>query len=312
MGKKYLGIDIGGTFIKLGVVDENGSISRRCEVPVDRSGNEPVMETLFRGIDEFLTDSGLEASAFEGFGVSSAGCIDTVKGCIAENGGNVPNWSFTSVTGPLSERYEVRSSIANDGNCVALAEAWIGAAKGVMDVVCVVLGTGVGGGIISGGRLIEGSHGFGGEIGHFPTHADLILSGKSRWSSHYETYASTRALVTRSQEAGLEWDNGRQVFNAAAEGDEDALKILDGWTDEIAAGITGLVHIFDPETVLIGGGVSAQTELLVKPVREKVLRTAEPDMAADLEIKAAELGNDAGMVGAVKYLIDRIAGGQLL
>lgn len=312
MEKKYLGIDIGGTFIKLGIVDESGSISRRCEVPIDRSGKETVMETLFRGIDGFLADSGLESGAFEGFGVSSAGCIDTDKGCIAENGGNVPDWSFTPVTGPLSERYGVRSTIANDGNCVALAEAWIGAAKGVRDVVCVVLGTGVGGGIISGGHLIEGSHGFGGEIGHFPTHADLIMSGESKWSSHYETYASTGALVRMSQEAGLEWTNGRQVFNAAAEGNEDALKILDRWTDEIAAGITGLVHIFDPETVLIGGGVSAQTELLVDPVRAKVLKTAEPDMASGLEIKAAGLGNNAGMVGAVKYLIDRIAGGQLL
>lgn len=310
MDKKYLGIDIGGTFIKIGIVDGEGNVSLRREVPIDRSGNEAVMDTLFRGIDGTLSDSGLEPSGFEGFGVSSAGCIDTVRGCIAENGGNVPNWSFTSVTGPLSERYNVRSAIANDGNCVALAESWIGAAKGVRDVVCVVLGTGVGGGIISGGRLIEGTHGFGGEIGHFPTHAELLMTG-DKWASHYETFASTNALVKRSQSAGLEWTNGRQVFNAAEEGDEDALKILDGWTDEIAAGITGFVHIFDPETVLIGGGVSAQTELLVKPVRAKVLAAVTPDMAAGLEIKAAELGNNAGMIGAVKYLIDRIAGGQM-
>lgn len=312
MDKKYLGIDIGGTFIKIGIVDGEGNVSLRREVPIDRSGNEAVMETLFRGIDGILSDSGLEPGDFEGFGVSSAGCIDTVKGCIAENGGNVPNWSFTSVTGPLSKRYNVRSTIANDGNCVALAEAWIGAAKGVRDVVCVVLGTGVGGGIISGGKLIEGTHGFGGEIGHFPTHAELLLTGEGKWASHYETYASTNALVKRSQEAGLEWTNGREVFNAAEAGDEDALKILDGWTTEIAAGITGFVHVFDPETVLIGGGVSAQTELLIKPVRAKVLATATPDMAAGLDIKAAELENNAGMIGAVKYLIDRIAGGQLL
>ena len=307
MGKKYLGIDIGGTFIKLGIVDEEGNVSMRREVPVDRSGKETVMETLMRGIDELIADSGLNACDFEGIGVSSAGCIDSVNGCVAENGGNVPNWSFTSVAGPLSDRYGIGASIANDGNCVALAEAWTGAAKGVRDVICVVLGTGVGGGIISGGRLIEGSHGFGGEIGHFPTHADLLMTG-GKWSSHYETFASTGALVRRAEAAGKEWRNGREIFEAGAAGNAGALEILDGWTDEIAAGITGLVHIFDPEIVLIGGGVSAQEDLLVKPVREKVLKTTTPDMAEGLVVKAASLGNSAGMIGAVKYYIDSSLG----
>ena len=304
--KQYLGIDIGGTFIKIGAVSASGEVSMRKEVPIDRSGKETVMETLMRGIDEFLTDNGLNSSSFGGIGVSSAGCIDTVNGCIAENGGNVPDWSFTKVTGPLSERYGLPASIANDGNCVALAEAWTGAAKGKRNVVCVVIGTGIGGGIISHGRLIEGTHGFGGEIGHFPTHADLLMSGGDKWSSHYETFASTAALVRRAAAAGKDWEDGRQIFNAAAAGDNDALEILDGWTDEIAAGITGLVHIFDPEVVLIGGGVSAQEELLVKPVRDKVHGTVTPDMAG-VEIKAAALGNSAGMAGAVKYLLDRNA-----
>ena len=302
--KKYLGVDIGGTFIKLGIVDDAGSVSMRREVPIDRSGSETVMETVMRGIDTLLADSGLEAVDFEGIGVSAAGCIDTTKGCVAENGGNIPDWSFTSVTGPLFERYGIKATIANDGNCVALAEAWIGAAKGIRDVICVVLGTGVGGGIVSGGRLIEGAHGFGGEIGHFPTHADLLMTGGGKWSSHYETFASTGALVRRALASGKDWLNGREIFEAAESGDEAALKILDGWTDEIAAGITGLVHIFDPETVLIGGGVSAQEELMIKPVRAKVLETVTPDMANGLEIKAAALGNSAGMAGAVKYLID--------
>ena len=301
---KYLGIDIGGTFIKLGIVDDAGSVSMRREVPIDRSGSETVMETLVRGIDALIEDSGLKADDFAGMGVSAAGCINTKTGCVAENGGNIPDWSFTSVAGPLSERYGLPATIANDGNCVALAEAWIGAAKGIRDVICVVLGTGVGGGIISGGRLIEGSHGYGGEIGHFPTHADLLMTGNGKWASHYETFASTSGLVRMAEANGLDWHDGRTIFEAAAAGNGDALRMLDGWTDEIAAGITGLVHIFDPEVVLIGGGVSAQEELLIKPVREKVLKTATPDMANDLTVKAAALGNTAGMVGAVRYLMD--------
>ena len=308
MNRNYLGIDIGGTFIKLGLVDDAGNVSLRREVPIDRSGKETVMETVMNGIDTLLKDSGLEAGAFEGIGVSAAGCIDTNKGCVAENGGNIPDWSFTPVAGPLSERYGIGATIANDGNCVALAEAWVGAARGLRDVICVVLGTGVGGGIISGGHLIEGTHGFGGEIGHFPTHADLLMTGEKKWGSHYETFASTGALVRRALMSGKDWLNGKEIFEAAASGDAGALEILDGWTTEIAAGITGLVHIFDPEVVLIGGGVSAQNELLVKPVRDKVIETVTPDMAAELKLRAAELGNNAGMVGAVKYFIDRCGG----
>ena len=308
MDKKYLGVDIGGTFIKLGIVDDSGNVSMRREVPIDRGGKETVMETVTRGIDTLLKDSGFEAGAFEGIGVSAAGCIDTNKGCVAENGGNIPNWSFTSVAGPLSERYGIGATIANDGNCVALAEAWVGAARGLRDVICVVLGTGVGGGIISGGRLIEGSHGFGGEIGHFPTHADLLMTGEKKWGSHYETFASTGALVRRALTSGKDWLNGKEIFEAAESGDAAALEILDGWTTEIAAGITGLVHIFDPEVVLIGGGVSAQNELLIRPVRDKVIDTVTPDMASGLELRAAELGNNAGMVGAVKYFIERTGG----
>ena len=308
MNKQYLGVDIGGTFIKLGIVDDAGNVSMRREVPIDRSGKETVMETVMNGIDTLLKDSGLEAGAFEGIGVSAAGCIDTNKGCVAENGGNIPDWSFTPVAGPLSERYGIGATIANDGNCVALAEAWVGAARGLRDVICVVLGTGVGGGIISGGHLIEGTHGFGGEIGHFPTHADLLMTGEKKWGSHYETFASTGALVRMALMSGKDWLNGKEIFEAAASGDAGALEILDGWTTEIAAGITGLVHIFDPEVVLIGGGVSAQNELLVKPVRDKVIETVTPDMAAELKLRAAELGNNAGMVGAVKYFIDRCGG----
>lgn len=308
MNKQYLGVDIGGTFIKLGIVDDAGNVSMRREVPIDRSGKETVMETVMNGIDTLLKDSGLEAGAFEGIGVSAAGCIDTNKGCVAENGGNIPDWSFTPVAGPLSERYGIGATIANDGNCVALAEAWVGAARGLRDVICVVLGTGVGGGIISGGHLIEGTHGFGGEIGHFPTHADLLMTGEKKWGSHYETFASTGALVRRALMSGKDWLNGKEIFEAAASGDAGALEILDGWTTEIAAGITGFVHIFDPEVVLIGGGVSAQNELLVKPVRDKVIETVTPDMAAELKLRAAELGNNAGMVGAVKYFIDRSGG----
>ena len=301
--RQYLGIDIGGTFIKMGVVSESGEVMMRGEVPIVRDGSETVMQTLFRGLDAFLREHGLDTEDYEGIGVSSAGCIDTSAGRIAENGGNVPDWSFTEVSGPLSERYGLPATIANDGNCVALAEAWTGAAKGSDNVLCVVLGTGIGGGIIAGGRLVEGARGYGGEIGHFATHAEKVGSGG--WESHYETYASTSALVRIAEREGLPFRNGREVFNAAEDGDKGALAALDEWTTEIACGIAGLTHIFDPEMIIIGGGVSAQEELLIKPLREKVLKMVMPDFADGLVIRRAALGNNAGMAGAVKYHMDK-------
>ncbi|MBQ9272739.1 MAG: ROK family protein [Mogibacterium sp.] len=300
--KRYIGVDIGGTFIKIGIVSGTGEISMRREVAIDRSGSETVMQTLMRGIDELLRESNLGASAFGGIGVSSAGCIDSKHGKIAINGGNVPDWSKTSVTGPLMNKYGIPATIANDGNCVALAEDWIGAAAGLTDAICVVLGTGVGGGIISDGRLIEGKHGYGGEIGHFPTHAEMGMSG-IEWNSHYESFASTGALVRRTSETSANWRNGREIFEAAGGGDAEARRILDEWIDEIAMGIAGFVHVFDPEVVIIGGGVSAQEDLLIKPLSARVKSMVMPDFSG-VEVKAATLGNNAGMAGAVKYLID--------
>ena len=268
--RKYLGIDVGGTFIKLGVVDENGTVSLRREVPIDRSGSETVMETITRGVDAFLLEHGLDALDLEGIGVSAAGCIDTAKGCVAENGGNVPGWSRTEVTGPLSERYGIDATMANDGNCVALAEAWTGAAKGLRDVICVVLGTGVGGGIISGGRLIEGARGFGGEIGHFPTHAEKRPAFRGDLSSDYEKHAATSALVGSAAAAGCPWNNGRdkalpQVGDAVIGRGDDGQQTHGGSSFPGRRLLEFLISFPLVELVQNGGGEPEADELCGQP-----------------------------------------------
>ena len=304
MGKKYLGTDVGGTYIKMGLVSDAGEVSLHREIPVAKDAEgRSVMDIMMQGIEDLLCEAGLSAEDLGGIGVSAAGCIDSVKGAVAANGGNVPDWSWTEVTGPLEERFGIRAALANDGNCAVLGEAWTGAARGCDDVICVTLGTGIGGGIISGGRLIEGRHGYAGEIGHFPTHADAGSKYPGDRSSHFETYASTAALVREAVKADPAWESGRLLFEAAKEGDERALSVIDAWLEEVAMGLAGFIHVFDPKLILIGGGVSAQEELLIKPLREKVVQIIEPDFADGLEIRAAALGNDAGLVGAVRYLM---------
>jgi len=184
---------------------------------------------------------------------------------------------------------------------MTLGEVWVGGAQGYTDVIGVTLGTGVGGGILTGGRLLEGARGLGGELGHYRTHAldgvDCTCGAKGCW----ERYAATTALVRAAQEKNPAWTDGRAIFAAAEAGNPEVLALLDTWTDEIAQGLAGMVHIFNPQLILIGGGVSAQQKLLIAPIAAKVKASVMPAFAEGLEVRAAQLHNDAGMVGAVYY-----------
>ena len=304
MDRKFIGVDVGGTSVKLGIVDEQGSVLLRREVIyTEPDTGRPVMQAIIDSIRELAAENG-GIDSFSGIGVSAAGNINTVDGSVAENGGNVPGWSFTPVCRILREEFGLPAALANDANCAVLGETWTGAAKGYTDVLGITLGTGVGGGVITGGRLLEGAHGYAGELGHFPTHAggEHCVCGTD---GCFERYASTASMIRSAvmKDPGL--NNGRALFSAAAAGDAKAKEILDAWIQEIAYGIAGFVHTFDPQLVLIGGGVSAQEELLIKPLKEKVLSMIMPDFAENLEFKAAALGNDAGMAGAVYYLLSK-------
>ena len=146
-----------------------------------------------------------------------------------------------------------------------------------------------GGGILTGGRLLEGARGLGGELGHYRTHAlagvDCTCGAKGCW----ERYAATTALVRAAQEKDPAWKDGRAIFAAAEAGDKTVLALLDAWTDEIAQGLAGMVHIFNPQLILIGGGVSAQQKLLIDPIAAKVKALVMPAFAEGLEIRAAQL-----------------------
>ena len=304
MNKRYIGVDIGGTSVKLGIVDDKGQVHLRKEVVYTEAGSSAsVMDVIIKSIHE-LADGSIGIEAFSGIGVSAAGCINSVEGKVAMNGGNVPNWSQTEVRHILRKEFDLPVSLANDANCAILGEFWTGAAEGYTDVLGITLGTGVGGGVITGGRLLEGAHGFAGELGHFPTHAGgaHCICGLD---GCFERYASTASMIRSAVDVDPNRRNGRILFEAAGAGEMHAKSILDNWITEIAYGIAGYVHVFDPQLVLIGGGVSAQKEMLIEPLREKVLSMIMPDFAEDLEFKAAALGNDAGMVGAVYYLLSK-------
>ena len=281
--KQYFGIDIGGTAVKLGIVDETGRVLLKGEESVSFDGYQtPVLTTVRKAAKEFLTANSIPVESLAGIGVSATGQIDSRKGIVAGTCGNFPNYIGSPIKAALEEDFGLPVTVANDANCMTLGEVWVGAAQGCTDVIGVTLGTGVGGGILTGGRL-DG--------------VDCTCGAKGCW----ERYAATTALVRAAQEKNPDWKDGRAIFAAAEAGNETVLALLDAWTDEIAQGLAGMVHIFNPQLILIGGGVSAQQKLLIDPIAAKVKASVMPAFAEGLEVRAAQLHNDAGMVGAVYY-----------
>ena len=300
--KQYFGIDIGGTAVKLGIVDETGKVLCKGEQSVNFDGYQtPVLDTVRKAAKEFLTAQAIPVENLSGIGVSATGQIDSRKGIVAGTCGNFPNYIGSPIKAALEQDFGLPVTVANDANCMTLGEVWVGGAQGYTDVIGVTLGTGVGGGILTGGRLLEGARGLGGELGHYRTHAlDGVLCTCGA-SGCWERYAATTALVRAAQPRDHKWRDGRAIFESAHAGDPIILALLEDWTDEIVQGLAGLVHIFNPQLILIGGGVSAQQELLIEPIARKVRASIMPAFAEGLEIRAAQLHNDAGMVGAVYY-----------
>ena len=300
-----LAIDIGGTAAKMALVDGAGAISARFETTtcID-SYRVPVMDAVIAGIEAFLRDTGASP---EGIAVSATGQVDTESGTVIGTDGKIPGYEGTPVRALLEEKFHVPVTVLNDANAAALGECFAGRGRGCKNVVMVTLGTGIGGGVVIDSAIYGGNRGIAGEIGHFTLYQNgpRCSCGKR---GCFELYASAAALVrcgiALTGETAL---TGKTIFGRAGRGDARMLSLIDQWTDNIAAGISGLIHIFSPELVLVGGGVSSQEKLLMEPLREKVKAQLMPRFAEKLNLQAAALGNDAGMIGAAAYWMKQYA-----
>lgn len=310
--KLYLGVDIGGTAAKLGLVDEEGRIiSSVNEYPVKFDDYEtPIIETVVKSARLFMEANSKSFTEIAGIGVSATGGINSKLGIVEGSAGHIKNWEGTNIKARLESEFGVNTEVLNDANAAALGEMWKGAAIGKENVVVMTIGTGVGGGIIVDSKILLGRKGFAGEIGHIPVNVDGedCSCGNKGCIEHY---GSTSALVRNVKEAvisgeikGIEADDvdGRLIFKEVAAENEAVIKYVDGWINYISAALVGLVHIFNPEMIILGGGVSRQKELFVDKVREKVLKGVMPNFAIGLSVEAAELGNDAGIIGAVRFI----------
>ena len=228
--KQYFGIDIGGTAVKLGIVDETGKVLCKGEQSVNFDGYQtPVLDTVRKAAKEFLTAQAIPVENLSGIGVSATGQIDSRKGIVAGTCGNFPNYIGSPIKAALEQDFGLPVTVANDANCMTLGEVWVGGAQGYTDVIGVTLGTGVGGGILTGGRLLEGARGLGGELGHYRTHALDGVPCTCGATGCWERYAATTALVRAAKEKNPAWTDGRAIFAAAEAGNPEVLALLDAW-----------------------------------------------------------------------------------
>lgn len=308
----YLGIDLGGTNIAVGLVSKSGQILTRKSVPTraERAAEE-IAATMADAAKTLLREAGVEESELISVGIGSPGAVDSEAGVIV-SACNL-HFSNTPLREMMAQYFTCPVYVENDANCAAWAEAVAGAARGTQDSLMITLGTGVGGGIVIGGRLYGGMNNYGGEFGHMiiADGGELCACGRR---GCVEAYSSATALIRdtkRAAEAHPEsilgeiaaregGYSGKTVFAAVEQGDAVAQNVLNGYVHHLAIAAINLIRIFQPEVLVVGGGVAQAGEALLSPLRDQVSSIYGSYVTHDkrTKIKAAALGNDAGIVGA--------------
>ena len=312
--KQYFGIDIGGTAVKLGIVDETGKVLCKGEQSVNFDGYQtPVLDTVRKAAKEFLTAQAIPVENLSGIGVSATGQIDSRKGIVAGTCGNFPNYIGSPIKAALEQDFGLPVTVANDANCMTLGEVWVGGAQGYTDVIGVTLGTGVGGGVIVNGKVIDGAHGAGGEIGHItvnPHETAVCGCGKRGCLEQYSSATGVVRCMKKLLDAnpdtactlrGKDFE-AKDVFDAARAGDALAAREVDEMASTLGMALANIAATTDPEMFMIGGGVARAGEVLFNPLVRHYKEYAFQS-CKETPIKAASLGNDAGIYGAVRLIV---------
>jgi glucokinase len=287
-----IGVDLGGTKILAGVVDRDGSIVGRHERATPQDSQEHVLAELEAAVAELMADS----VAAVGFGVPSP--IDQAKGVVVRCV-NVP-LEDAPLRDRMHERFGVPVGLDNDANAAAHGEWRAGAGRGEDDIVMLTLGTGVGGGVISGGRPFRGRNGAGAELGHVViVHDGRPCQGACTGRGHLETYASGSAASAAAREAFGPSADAHRLVRLANEGDPQAMELLEDVARHLGSGIGSFVNIFGPQLVILGGGFGvAAYDYLRGPAEEVMRREALEPMRSAARLAKAELGTAAGLIGA--------------
>ena len=311
MGKYCFGIDVGGTSVKCGLFQTDGVLVEKWEIPTRKENSgEAILPDIAKTILDKIAERKLDKEEIDGVGIG-------VPGPVNERG-EVPCavnlfWGFKEVTKELTELTGLPSKAGNDANVAALGEAWKGAAAGAKNVILVTLGTGVGGGIIVDGKIVGGAHGAGGEIGHAAVNHEEKEACNCGNCGCLEQYASATGISrlarkkmeheTRATILTKEDLSAKAVFDAVKEGDEVAIEVATEMGNYLGHAMADMAAVLDPAVFVIGGGVSKAGEVLLsfieKPFMEKAFFANK-----NVKFKLATLGNDAGICGAAKLVLE--------
>ncbi len=314
-----LAIDLGGTKILAAIVSEKCQIvAREYSLTLADEGPQSVIDRLFSAIDHILGLKNVNPSQLTGISIAAAGAIDSGRGLVAYSP-NLPGWSDIPLRDMVRDRYMVDTFLVNDAGAAALGEHRLGAGKGMNNLILLTVGTGIGGGIIIDGKLYSGLSGSAGEIGHMT----IDVNGPRCNCGNVgclETLASGTAIareavrrISQGEKSSLteivtgeiENTTAKDVSLAAQGGDPLALEVISEAASYLGMGMVNLVNIFNPEMIIVGGGVAKLGDLLLEPARQVVREKAFSISARAVRIVPAQLGDDVGVLGAAVFAFQR-------
>ncbi|MFE8702477.1 ROK family glucokinase [Cytobacillus sp. FJAT-54145] len=313
MTEKWLvGVDLGGTTTKLAFINYYGEIIHKWEIPTDNSDEgKNITINIAKAIDQKLNEIGQSKDKLLGIGMGAPGPVDYSTGIIY----NTVNLGWKD-NYPLKDLLEVETSlpafIDNDANCAALGEMWKGAGDGAKDLVCVTLGTGVGGGVIANGNIVQGISGAAGEIGHITSVPEGGAPCNCGKKGCLETVASATGIVRIATERVKNGSTGKlyeifekdkkvtakDVFDCAREQDPIALEVIEEVSFHLGLALANLGNTLNPEKIVLGGGVSKAGDILLQSVQKNFDKFSFSRVKESTKIAVATLGNDAGVIGA--------------
>ena len=311
MALNRIGIDVGGTNVKIALVNDEGQIIYSNSVPTRAEmGYEYTVNNIKQAIYDLLKETKLEAKDIEGIGFGFPGQVDYKEG-IVRNAPNIPGWVEVPIAKIFEEEFHIPTRVDNDVRCAALGELNYGAGRGCENLICITVGTGIGSGLIVNGKLARGASNAAGEIGHIKLQMhDGPICGCGD-TGCMEAFASGPAIVAMAEDyikggkstKYREMANGTPltpyiVCEAAKAGDPVAQRIFTIMGEYIGIGMAGVVNLLNPEKIIIGGGVADAGDILIKPLVETLKKRAMKIAGETVEVVHAQLGNTAGVIGA--------------
>lgn len=291
---QVIGVDLGGTAIKLGRFSEDGTCDQSLTVATPQPATpEAVLATLVDAISQLNP-----SETVRGIGIGTPGPVDAT-GRIARVAINLAHWHDVPLADWIEAKTNLPTILANDANCAGLGEAWLGAGRRFQNVILLTLGTGIGGAVILEGKLFVGPKGAGAELGLITLNPEGPACNSGNQGS-LEQYISVQAIRR---------DTGKEPAELAAlakAGDPEALTYWQTYGRYLGAGLASLIYIFTPEAILIGGGISAAAEFFLPTVQSEIERRVIPSSREGLQLLIAELGNQAGIVGATKLALEQL------